>query len=196
MVVGVSERLFESPAFSCARLRSSWAFVSVGGDELFLLHPHFGRELSMTAPKVLKRLTALVLLVSLCSALLMFDNTKAQAATATTTNQKLSPELRQLIQSGQGSTRVKVIVQSTSSPTLTSGGLLGGLLGGLVQTVGGVVQGVLSALNITLLDVRADSVSVLAADSSISYISLDSQARTFGHVTNTTGAQQSHAFSV
>src|SRR6266508_1937071 len=137
----------------------------------------------MTAPKVLKRLTALLLLVSLCSALLMSDNTKVQAATATTTIQKLSPELRQLIQSGQGSTRVKVIVQSTSSPTLTSDGLLGGLFGGLVQTVGGVVQGVLSALNIMLLDVRVDSVSVLAADPSISYISLDSQVRTFGHIT-------------
>jgi predicted CDP-diglyceride synthetase/phosphatidate cytidylyltransferase len=88
----------------------------------------------MNAPKVLKRLTALVLLVSLCSALLLLDNTKAQAATATTTVDKIAPELRQLIQSGQGSTRVKVIVQSTSSPSLTSGGLLGGLLGGLVQT--------------------------------------------------------------
>jgi len=147
----------------------------------------------MNAPKVFKRLTALVLLVSLCSALLLLDNTKAQAATATTTVDKLSPELRQLIQSGQGSSRVKVIVQSTSSPSLTSGGLLGGLLGGLVQTVGGLVQGVLLALNITLLDVRADSVDVLATDPSISYISLDTQVRTFGHVTNTTGTQQSRA---
>src|SRR6185437_5304150 len=171
------------------------AFVSVGGDEMFLLNPPCWREPSMNAPQALKRLTALVLLVSLCSALLLLDNRRAQAsATATTTTlEKLSPELRQLIQSGQGSTRVKVIVQSTSAPSLTSGGLLGGLLGSLVQTVGGVVQGVLSALNITLLDVRADSVSVLAADSSVSYISLDSQVRTFGHVTNTTGTQQSRA---
>jgi serine protease AprX len=160
-------------------------------------YTNFG-ENSMNAPKVFKRLTALMLLVSLCSALLLIDNTKAQAsgrntATTTTPVEKLSPELRQLIQSGQGSARVKVIVQSAASPSLTSGGLLGGLLGGLVQTVGGVVQGVLSALNITLLDVRADSVNVLAADPSISYISLDSQVRTFGHVTNTTGTQQSRA---
>ena len=62
-----------------------------------------------------------------------------------------------------------------------------------MQTVGGLLQGVLLALNITLLDVRADSVSVLAADPSVSYISLDTQVRTFGHVTNTTGAQQSRA---
>src|SRR6185295_12102109 len=199
MAVGVSERLFESP-------QAPGPFVSVGGGELFYTNP-FWREPSMNAPKVLKRLTAVVLLFSRCSALLLLDNIKAQAsnsntatatatATATTTVDKISPELRQLIQSGQGSTRVKVIVQSTSSPSTTSGGLLGGLgglLGGLVQTVGGVVQGLLSALNITLLDVRADSVSVLAADPSVSYISLDSQVRTFGHVTNTTGTQQSRA---
>ena len=107
----------------------------------------------MNAPRILKRMTALALLVSLCSALLFFDHSKAQASTF----DKVSPELRQLIQSGQGSTRVKVIVQS-------SGGLLGGVLDGLVQLVGGVVQGVLSTLNITLVDIQADRVDVLAGD--------------------------------
>ena len=146
----------------------------------------------MNAPRVWKQLTALALLVSLCSALLFVDSTKARAAgtnTATTTTDKVSPELRRLIQSGQGSTRVKLIVQSTSSSTTSSGGLLGGL----VQTVGGVVQGLLSALDITLLEAPANSVDVLAADSTVSYISLDTQVRTFGHVTTTTGTQQSRA---
>jgi len=144
----------------------------------------------MNAPRLLKRLTAFALLVSLCSALLFFDHSRAQAAVTTSaTVDKVSPDLRQLIQSGQGNARVKVIVQSSSSSS--SGGLLGGLLGSLLQTVGGVVQGVLSSLNITLVDIQADSVDVLAADPSVSYISLDTQVRSFGHVTNTTGAQQS-----
>ena len=145
----------------------------------------------ITPRRSLNRLTALLLITSLCSALLLVSSTTAKAAgpnTATTTIDKVSPELRQLIQSGKGDTPVKLIVQSTS--TSTSGGLLGGLLGSLVQTVGGVVNGLLSALNITLLEAPANSVDVLASDPSVSYISLDTQVRTFGHVTTTTGAQQ------
>lgn len=135
----------------------------------------------MNVPRNLKRLTALVLLISLCSALLFFDHSRAQAAS---TFDKVSPDLRQLIQSGRGDTRVNVIVQSNSAD---------GLLASLVQTVGGVVQGVLFALNITLVNIRADSVDVLASDPSVTYISLDTQVRSFGHVTTTTGAQQSRA---
>src|SRR5437773_873097 len=126
----------------------------------------------MNAPRFFKLLTALVILVSLCSALLFLNNTKANAASTTT--DKVSPELRTLIQSGQGSTRVNLIVQSTSSSP-TSGGPLGGSLGGLVQTVGGVVKGLLTALNISLLEAPADSVDVLATDPDVSYNSLDMQ---------------------
>ena len=148
----------------------------------------------MTPPGILKRFTALVLLMSLCSAVLFLTSTRAEAVSdkvAAATVDKVSPELRQLIQSGKGNTQVKLIVQYDSSSQSSSGSLLGGLLGGLLQTVGGVVQGVLSTLNITLLQAPANSVDVLAADPSVSYISLDTQVRTFGHVTTTTGAQQS-----
>ncbi|HEX9423422.1 MAG TPA: hypothetical protein VF899_09275 [Pyrinomonadaceae bacterium] len=55
----------------------------------------------MIAPRTLKRFTAFPLLVSLCSALLVFDYNKAQAAvTSTTAVDQVSPDLRRLIQSG------------------------------------------------------------------------------------------------
>ena len=146
----------------------------------------------MVASRLLKQLTALALLVSLCSTFLLFDARTVRASGGSSNPaSKVSPELRQLIQSGQGNARVKVIVQTNSSPT--GGGLLGGLLGVLLQTVGGVVEGVLSALNIILVDIPANSVDSLAANPGVTYISLDAQVRSFGHVTNTTGAEQSRA---
>ena len=147
----------------------------------------------MPPRRLLRSIASLVLLFSLCAAPLVFRSNEAKAAgrnVATTPIDKVSPELRQLIQSGQGSTPVKLIVQSTSTSSTSGGGLLGGIVGSLVQSVGGVVKGLLSALNITLVEAPANSVDVLAADPSVSYISLDTQVRTFGHMTTTTGAQQ------
>src|SRR6476469_620480 len=98
----------------------------------------------MSRPQVLKRLVTVAVLVSLCSALFVSTNSPVRAATsAPATNlssTKISPDLQQLILSGQGDQRVKVIVQSV--PSATSGGLLGGLL----NTVGGLLVSVLSAL--------------------------------------------------
>lgn len=141
MAVGVSERLSEKALLGLAArvsarevsLRASpretqAGFFIVGGDDLFYFN---ALEIGMNVPRNLKRLTALVLLISLCSALLFFDHSRAQAAS---TFDKVSPDLRQLIQSGRGDTRVNVIVQSNSAD---------GLLGSLVQTVGGVVQGLI-----------------------------------------------------
>jgi subtilisin family serine protease len=100
-------------------------------------------------------------------------------------NIKISPDLRQLILSGNGDARVKVIVQTKSaSPSL---------LGGLLDTVGGLLVGVLSNLNIRIVDVEANNVEVLAADPDVTYISLDNLVRSSGHVTNTTGTQQVRA---
>ena len=99
---------------------------------------------------------------------------------------KISPDLRQLILSGNGAARVKVIVQSKS-------GSNPGLLGGLLNTVGGLLVGVLANLNIRIVDVEANNVEVLAADPDVSYISLDNTVRSSGHVTNTTGTQQVRA---
>ena len=138
----------------------------------------------MNRPQIHKRLIAIALLVALSPALLITNN-RVQAATATASD-KVSPDLRQLIQSGQGGSRVRVIVQSSSSSSL-------GLIGSLLQTVNGVLVATLSNLNLSIVDVTANSVDVLAADSSVAYVSLDTQVRSFGHVTTTTGAQQVRA---
>ena len=98
----------------------------------------------MSRPQVLKRLVAAAVLLSLCSALLISPQTKARAANVATS--KISPDLRQLILSGNGDARVKVIVQSTSSSSPS-------LLGGLLNTVGGLLVNVLANLNIRIVDV-------------------------------------------
>src|ERR1041385_8455268 len=142
----------------------------------------------MSRPHPLKRFVTAALLVSLCSALFISTNTRVRAANAplaSTTNAKLSPDLQRLILSGNGDTRVKVIVQSkTTSP---------GLLGGLLNTVGGLLVSVLSNLNIRIVDVQANDVDVLASDPDVSYISLDAAVGPSGHVTTTTGTQQVRA---
>src|ERR1051325_3385845 len=125
----------------------------------------------MNRPQTYKRLIAFTLLIALSPALVLNDD--AHAATANSSD-KVSPVLRQLIQSGQGASRVRLIVQSNSASSL-------GLVGSLVQTVNGVLVSTLSALNLSIVDATVNSVDVLAADSSISYISLDTQVRSFGH---------------
>src|SRR5882762_8596523 len=138
----------------------------------------------MNRPQAHKRLIAIALLVALSPALLISNN-RVHAASATVSD-KVSPDLRQLIQSGRGGSRVRLIVQSSSTSSL-------GLIGSLLQTVNGVLVATLSSLNLSIIDVTANSVDVLAADSSVAYVSLDAQVRSFGHVTTTTGAQQVRA---
>src|ERR1051325_4613529 len=141
----------------------------------------------MSRPQLLKRLVTATVLFSLCSALFISTNTRARAASTltSTTSSKISPDLQQLLLSGYGDTRVKVIVQSTSTST--------SLLGGLLNTVGGLVVSVLSNVNLRIVDVQVNSVPVLATDPSVSYISLDAQVGSSGHITNTTGTQQVRA---
>src|SRR5205814_3501866 len=96
----------------------------------------------MNRPTTFRRFIALALLMSLGSAFLLFNQSTApavRASTMTDTANKVSPDLRQLIQSGNGSSQVRVIVQYNGSATSSSGGLLG-LVGSLLQTVVGVVE--------------------------------------------------------
>ena len=69
----------------------------------------------MSRPQVFKRFVTLAVLMSLCSALFVSSSTKVHAAnntpTTVNTSSKISPDLRQLILSGQGDKHVKVIVQ-------------------------------------------------------------------------------------
>src|SRR5215213_2358520 len=139
----------------------------------------------MTRPQVYKRIVTVAVLVSLCSALFLSTNSRARAASSTLST-KISPDLQRLILSGNGDARVKVIVQSKSSAST-------GLLTGLLDTVGGLVVGLLSNLNIRIVDVSANGVPLLAADPDVAYISLDNAVSSSGHVTNTTGTQQVRA---
>src|SRR3954447_25195762 len=115
----------------------------------------------MSRPHALKRFVTAAVLVSLCSALFISTNTNARAANNTlTSSAKISPDLQRLILSGNGDARVKVIVQSkTSSPSL---------LGRLLNTVGGLLVSVLSNLNISIVEVQANNVDVLASDPDVS----------------------------
>lgn len=63
----------------------------------------------------------------------------------------------------------------------------------MIKDVGGVVLGTLGQLNIRLADMSAGSAKALAYNDDISFMSLDNEVRSFGHVTNTTGAQQSRS---
>src|SRR5215218_9425599 len=137
----------------------------------------------MLRPQARKRFVTIAVLISLCSALFIAPTTRAANKPLTSASStKISPDLQRLILSGSDA-RVKVIVQSkpSSSP---------GLLGGLLNTVGGLLVSVLSNLNISIIEVEANSVEVLAADPDVAYISLDAAVKSTGHVTNTTGTQQ------
>src|SRR2546423_1426232 len=143
----------------------------------------------MSRPQVYKRLVTITVLLSLCSALFLSIDTRARAASrplSTVSNNKISPDLQRLILSGNGGTRVKVIVQSIPSSS-------GGLLGGLLNTVGGLLVSVLSNLNIRIVDVQANDAEVLASDPDVTYVSLDAAVKSSGHITTTTGAQQVRA---
>ena len=132
-----------------------------------------------------KRLVTIAVLLSLCAALFVSTNSKTEAAgnLLNVPTSKISPDLRQLVLSGNGDRRVKVIVQT--KPTASSG-----LLGSLLDTVGGVLVGVLSNLNIRIVDTAANTVDQIASDPDVTYISLDVPVRASGHVTTTTGTQQ------
>src|SRR5437867_7452457 len=139
----------------------------------------------MRRPQLIKQLVTLAMLFSLCTALAISTNSPVKAASDTligSPTSKVSPDLRKLIEAGNGSSRVKLIVQTTPSNP--------GLIGGLLQVVGGTLKALLSNLNISIVDATADSANVIAADPSVTYVSLDAPVRSSGHVTTTTGAQQ------
>jgi hypothetical protein len=69
-----------------------------------------------------------------------------------------------------GGAKVRVVVQSTSGSA--------GLIGSLLQTLGGLVVAILPNLNIRIADIQANSAALLAADPTVSYISLDAEVRT------------------
>ena len=121
----------------------------------------------MTSPRLINKLITIAILASLSCTLLVTCPKRTHAASpAASTTEKISPDLLQLIQSGNGETRVRMIVQTV--PT-SSSGLLGdllgsGLIGSLLQTVNGLLVATLSNLNLSIIDVKAQSAEVIASD--------------------------------
>src|SRR4029079_10932703 len=138
----------------------------------------------MRRPQTIQRVIALAVVFSLSTAIAISTNSRAHAAPEVfaVATRKISPDLKQLLESGNGNTRVKLIVQSTPNNT--------GLVGGLLQLIGGTVNSLLSNLGVNIVEVTANSANVIAADPRVIYISLDAPVRTAGHVTTTTGTQQ------
>ena len=103
--------------------------------------------------KTWQRLVTVAVLLSLCAAFFVSSNRTTEAAgnLLNVPTSKISPDLRQLLLSGNGDRRVKVIVQTKPSASP-------GLLGSLLNTVGGILVDVLSNLNIRIIDVTANTV--------------------------------------
>src|SRR5688572_24853162 len=104
----------------------------------------------MASSRAFRRLLTIAVLLSLCSALFISINTRTEAATnlLNIPASKVSPDLRQLIASGNGDRRVKLIVQT--NPTTPAGQVSNSL-----NTAGGVLAGVLSNLNVQVVDIPA-----------------------------------------
>lgn len=117
---------------------------------------------------MIKRLTSVAVLISACSALFIQTQVTVRSAPATLINNKISPDLRAAMQTNGGA-KVRVVVQSKPGSI--------GLVGSLLQTVGGLLVSLLPNLNIRIADIQANSAGLLAADPSVSYVSLDAEVR-------------------
>ena len=82
---------------------------------------------------------------------------------------KLSPDLAAL----NPRSTAKVIVQWKNAPTITTTTQKGLNLGGLVGSLLSLVVKTLTSINATVLTVPASSLSALAADPNVLYVSLD-----------------------
>ena len=144
----------------------------------------------MNRRRVLNRLVTLFILASVWITSLFVGNIPARADGGNSGSgnggavEKCSADLLKIADAA-GATHVKAIVQSSSSSN--------NLLDALVQDFGGTILATLPQLNARLVDISASSARALAYEDDISYMSLDNEVRSFGHITNTTGTQQSRA---
>ena len=66
-----------------------------------------------------------------------------------------------------------MIVQYSSAPTQTSGGLFGGLLGGVLNLLGGVLNVVFSLIPAVSATLHPADIVAVSNQSNVTYISLD-----------------------
>ncbi|HEX8421872.1 MAG TPA: S8 family serine peptidase, partial [Pyrinomonadaceae bacterium] len=94
---------------------------------------------------------------------------------------KISPDLRELIRTGQAHARVPVIVQFNEGPQRT--------LDLLLSDAGGLVLKQFQKLNARVLKLPLRAAENLAARKEVRYVSLDRRIAAAGHVSTTTGAE-------
>src|SRR2546430_9047208 len=134
---------------------------------------HLSERVLMNRPPVPTRLIAFALLLALCSSFLLFSGGSVHANGSAI--DKCSPDLLKIAESNGGS-RVKAIVQSSGSSSL---------LDSLIQSFGGIVLATFPLLNVRLVDITAGDALALAYNDEISFMSLDNQVRSYGHLTTT-----------
>ncbi|MDQ3745466.1 MAG: S8 family serine peptidase, partial [Acidobacteriota bacterium] len=123
-------------------------------------------------------LTALSLLLCLCLSIMVTDRAHAggQSGQGGGKSAKVSPDLR----GGSDASLVKVILQLSGKPS--------GQLNALLNRNGVHVRAHFQSFNSYAVELPADVVDELASFDEVSYVSLDRQTQSFGHITLTTGA--------
>jgi serine protease AprX len=143
----------------------------------------------MNRPQTFHRLVTLSILASVCMTSLFVGNTRVRAdgdssgSGSGSAIDKCSADLLKIANTN-GATHVKAIVQASGSSNL---------LDSLLQEYGGTVLATFSQVNAKLIDISAGSAQALAYEDNVSFMSLDNDVHSFGHITTTTGAQQSRA---
>ncbi|HEX8652666.1 MAG TPA: S8 family serine peptidase, partial [Pyrinomonadaceae bacterium] len=120
-----------------------------------------------------------LLLVSICSDLGV-KSRRTQARS--TSSRKISPELRKQLRQAQADTRVTAIIQSKVAWSSTT-------LDALLQSEGARITHQFKNLNARTVSLPVRAVEALAARSEVRYISPDRETQSFGHLSNTTGAE-------
>jgi energy-converting hydrogenase Eha subunit F len=135
----------------------------------------------MTRSKISPTLTftaCLVLTLSLLGGL-TFTREVAASVEQTAKSDKISPSLRGHVSAGSGET-VSVILQLN--------GVASGRLNALLNRNGIHIKQLFKNFNSSVVELPANVVDELAAYDEVSFVSLDDQIISMGHVSSTTGA--------
>jgi subtilisin family serine protease len=128
-------------------------------------------------PPIVARLAIISLLFSLVAGIMVGDRTYAQSGS--TKDSKVAKDLSKQVKESSGSTRVTVIMRSTST--------WGATLDTAVKNSGGTIKRKFTNFNFRTVELPASAVDNLANRTDISFVSLDKEVKPFGHVTVTSG---------
>src|SRR5687768_6531168 len=132
-------------------------------------------------------LTGFSLVLSLCAGLIRDDrataappNEQEQSQSGNRKKDKVAPDLREKTRKNAGQDVVKVIIQLNDR--------ISGPLKALLQSNGVKVKRSFTSFNTLAVELPASVVDSLASFPEVEFVSVDSEVRSFGHVTQTTGA--------